>query len=661
MYRYFLRTKNDILDLMNDNNKSFYIDVESFAQTHIAQKKYSYKLTEGMNVKKGSIVIVPFGKKEVLAVVLKIYESAPKIKNIRTVTKVLEDIVLPDYLAELAQWMQEYYIASPKSVWSTLLPSGLANKSRIKLDETKTKTLLAPNKLNPEQKKALSVIKKNKTTLLFGITGSGKTEVYLNAIKKYVEDSKSVIVLVPEIMLTTQIYSRLGEHFANVFVWHSSLSVATRKKIWLKVLSLTKQKKPVVVLGARSSLFLPLTNLGLIIIDEEHEPSYKQEQSPRYEAQIVAAKIAELKNSKLILGSATPSLRSYYLAKIGKIGFATISTRHNSKLPDIKIYKKEDNKQIIQSELKKAIDKNLNQKKQTMLFLNRRGSAQALICNNCGNISSCPNCMVSLRYHNDIGRLVCHYCNYSRVPESVCSNCDSLELRYIGDGTKKLEQEIISNWPKARVARVDRDNSKLPYLIKTFHQLRNGEIDIIVGTQMISRGLDIENLSLVGIVDADSMLSVSDFTSRERTFQLISQVAGRAGRREEVGQVIIQTNNNKSDVIVNAANHDYQSFYNTESSSRTKYAYPPYFFLLKLQYEHKNESTAKLNAVKMTSKLRGNKNIKVLGPVKYYKRTLAKKTVYQIIVKSKSRKVLQQIAHSLPQHWQFDLDPITIL
>ncbi len=641
-----------------------YIDVESCSQTHVASKDYSYILPSEINVSVGSIVIVPFGKKEVLAVVKKIYLAKPRgIKNIRAVLKVIDDVLLPKYIMDLSTWIQEYYVSSPKNVWSTILPSGLKTKSRLKLNVQPNKSLKLINKLNTEQIKASKVINKNKITLLHGITGSGKTEVYMDAINRAYKNNKSAILLVPEIMLTTQLRQRLEMCFANIIVWHSSLSPANRKQLWLKALKFSIENKPVVVLGTRSALFLPLHNLDLIVIDEEHEPSYKQDSTPRYEAQIVAAKIASLIDCKLILGSATPSLRSYYLAQIGKIGHAKLTMRHNSKLPIVEIHKKDINSSdnIILDNLAKLIDANLKAKKQTMLFLNRRGSARAQICNNCGNISSCPNCNVSLRYHADHSKLMCHYCSYSITPKAVCDICSSSELRFIGDGTKKLEQEIIARWPDARIARVDRDNSKLPYLISTFEKLKNGEIDIIVGTQMISRGLDIANLSLVGIVDADSMLSVSDFTSSERTFQLISQVAGRAGRRKEVGKVIIQSSNPGNTAILDASQNNYEDFFKQESASRSKYAYPPYFFLLKLQYENANEKIALQKATHMTKALTRNNNIKVLGPVKYFKRTLSRKTVYQIIIKSKFRLPLQNIARELPANWSFDLDPISIL
>ena len=417
-----------------------------------------------------------------------------------------------------------------------------------------------------------------------------------------------------------------------------------------------------IIIGARSALFTPLHNLGLIIIDEEHEQSYKQESSPRYDAISVAAKIASLSSTKLILGSATPSLRSYYLSQKNIISYAELGTRHNSKLPRVEIVdtKIESNK-MISSMLKDEIQDCLRAKLQVLLFLNRRGSARALICNNCAQSSKCPNCNISLNYHGDINRLICHYCNFRAMPPSVCSFCGSSDIKFVGDGTKKLESEIRQTWPNAKIARIDRDNSKLEYLKETYDQFSSGQIDILIGTQMISRGIDIAKLHLVGIIDADSAMQIPDFIASEKTFSQICQAAGRAGRRAHQGKVIIQTRNPDSSTIVAAAKQEYLSFYKTEMSSRKEFVYPPYCYLLKLQYAHKNAGNGLAKAESLLDSLGKMRGIVKLGPTQHYKRTLDRKTVFQIIIKSKQRKILQQIAQQLPAGWISDLDPYTLI
>lgn len=637
--------------------------VQSFGQTHFGNKLYTYQVPKNVAIQVGSIVKIPFGKKVVLGVVQKLSHSKPKnLNKILNITDSIAGIILPKYYIELADWINQYYVSSPKNTWSMMLPSGLQAKSRINFSMSASKPIQPLNKLTKDQQPALKKINANKITLLHGITGSGKTEIYLHLIHREITNNKSVIILVPEIMLTTQIEQRLLMHFENVTILHSSLTTAKRKLLWLKAYSDSKNGKPVIILGTRSALFTPLCNLGLIVIDEEHEPSYKQESTPKYETQIVAAKIANIANAKLVLGSATPSLRSYYLAQIKKIGYAYLHSRHNSVLPRVTIENnKLDSDGMISQKLINKISKNLKQKKQAMLFLNRRGSAKAMICQTCGNISKCPNCNVSLHYHADIGNLLCHYCNFKSKPPAICEICRGSDIRLIGEGTKKLEAEIKSRWPSAKVARIDSDNSKYDYLKETFYKLQNNKIDILIGTQMISRGLDIADLSLVGIVDSDSMLAVSDFSAAERGFQLMSQVAGRAGRRDEVGNVIIQTINPENFIIKKAADHDYKSFYEYESNLRKKFIYPPFCFLLKLHCVNKNENIAFRSAVKLVDELKQQPNIAVLGPTKYFRRTLQRQTIYQVVVKTKERKLLQSIVQNLPNNWSFDIDPINIM
>lgn len=637
------------------------VDCVSYSGTEKRQFYYSVQL--GDNPKIGDIYKIQFGDKNTLGVIRKVTSTKPSnIKNIKSLgTNINLPYSIPNYYLDLADWMRDYYVTTDRAVWSCLLPSGLQSKSRLKSTKDTTVKKEKLNKLSSSQSKALQDINCSNTTLLHGITGSGKTEVYLHAIADNIKKSKSTILLVPEIMLTTQIENRLRDHFYNVVTIHSGLSIATRKKLWIECLEKSKTT-PIVIIGARSALFTPLHNLGLIIVDEEHEPSYKQESSPRYDAITVAAQMSRSTKSKLILGSATPSLRSYYLSKKNIINYCELKNRHRSELPDVEIIDiKNEQSSMISQTLKTEIDKCLINKLQVLLFLNRRGSARALICNMCAQSTKCSNCNISYNYHGDINKLVCHYCNAKLMPPTKCESCGSNDLRFVGDGTKKLEADVKNMWPDAKIARIDKDNSKLDHLQQTYKDFSTAKIDIVIGTQMISRGIDIEKLHLVGVIDADSAMQIPDFSSSERAFSQICQAAGRAGRRSRKGKVIIQTRNPNNPIIKTAADQNYQVFYESEILSREKFVYPPHCYLLKLQYAHKEPPKAFAQATKLKKELSTTKAIAVLGPTQHIRRTLDRKTVYQIIVKSKQRKVLQQLAINLPSNWTADIDPVSLI
>ena len=645
------------------NNYYGYALVDCNVYAGLEKKQFYYGFKKDINISVGDIFHIQFGNKKALGIIRNIATKKPSgIKSIKSIGAKLDmPTNLPKYYLDLADWLSDYYTSSSRAVWSCLLPTGIASASRLKSDNHSNVKISKINQLSKDQAEALGTINKSKITLLHGITGSGKTEVYLHAIAQNIKNSKSTILLVPEIMLTTQIEKRLREHFGDVVTIHSGLSAATRKKLWLECLNKSR-KKPIVIIGARSALFMPLHNLGLIIIDEEHEQSYKQESSPRYDAISVAAKIAKSTNSKLILGSATPSLKSFYLHQKNIINYCALKNRHQSVLPEVTIVDiKDESNSMISRTLKKEIEYCLDNKLQVLLFLNRRGSARALICNNCAQATRCPNCNISLNYHGDINKLVCHYCNFKMMPLTTCSFCGSNDMRFVGDGTKKLESEVKNTWPSAQVARIDRDNSKLIYLQSTYSKFASGKIDILIGTQMISRGIDIAKLHLVGIIDADSSMQIPDFGSSERAFAQICQAAGRAGRRSLKGKVIIQTRNPDNEIIKTAADQDYQAFYESEIMSRKEFVYPPYCYLLKLQYAHKDPKKALANARSIMTRLNNTPQIAKLGPTEHYRRTLDRKTVYQIIIKSKERKILQNIASKLPAGWTGDLDPSTLL
>jgi len=477
--------------------------------------------------------------------------------------------------------------------------------------------------LNPYQEKAFREIKSHFESLdhvlLFGVTGSGKTRLYIELIKEYIEKGMQVLYLLPEIALTTQIVERLTHVFeGDIGVYHSKMNNNERVELWNASLNGKS-----LILGARSSLFLPFSNLGLIIIDEEHDASYKQsDPAPRYNARDAALYLSTLTGAKVLMGSATPSLSTYLNAKNGKYGLVKLLERHGEAvLPEMKIidlrekYKKGLMASIFSNDLKDAIKNSLNKGEQVLLFQNRRGYAPTLQCRTCDFHAGCPNCDVSLTLHQVFNELRCHYCGYRHKLPEECPQCGSRDLNKLGFGTEKIEQEIQGQFPQASVRRMDYDTAKTKSAYeKILNEFRAGEIDILVGTQMITKGLDFDNISVVGILNADSLLFFPDFTANERAFQLITQVAGRAGRKEKKGTVMIQTFNPLHPVIVETRNYNYAQFYRRELSERKHFLYPPFFRMIRITIRHKQFKAAEDAAVLFANKLRAHIGNRLVGP-----------------------------------------------
>jgi primosomal protein N' (replication factor Y) len=434
--------------------------------------------------------------------------------------------------------------------------------------------------------------------LLHGVTSSGKTEIYIHLIEEQLKLGKQVLYMLPEIALTTQIILRLKRHFGSVTgVYHSRFSDPEKVEIWRKV----AEEDPVngyrLILGVRSSLFLPFSDLGLIIVDEEHDGSYKQhDPAPRYHARDSAIMLAAMHNAKTILGSASPSVESYNNAVNGKYGITHLNERFGLiKLPSIILANSRDayRKKLMVShftpELLLAMDEALGKEEQIILFQNRRGFSPYIECSECGWIPVCIQCAVNLTYHKGIGKLVCHYCGYSASMPSQCDNCHSTGLVTRGFGTEKIEDEIKLVFPEARVARMDQDTTRnknsFNKLIKAFEDRR---IDILIGTQMISKGLDFENLTVVGILNADNLLNYPDFRAHERSFQLMEQVSGRAGRRQKQGKVVIQTSDPANKIIRQVLRHDYDGMFRMQAEERITFNYPPFCRMIKISIKHKD-------------------------------------------------------------------------
>ena len=453
----------------------------------------------------------------------------------------------------------------------------------INKDVGKTEKL----ELTEEQQKAFALIGKSideqkfEEFLLYGVTGSGKTEVYLQLIEKSINQNKSAIVLVPEISLTPQMIDRFIARFGKekIAVLHSKLSIGERFDEWNRI----KEDKAKIIIGARSAIFAPCKNIGIIIIDEEHDSSYKSEMSPRYNAKEVAKKIAKEECIPLVLGSATPDINTYYKAINEQIKLLKLTKRaNNSKLPTVKVVdlKQElaqGNRTMLSIELHSLIEQNLQNKRQTILFLNRRGYSTFIMCRDCGYVVQCPNCNISLTYHSFQNKLKCHYCGHEENITTVCPECHSKKIRYFGTGTQKLEHEIKKMFPKATTIRMDVDtvNKKNSHEV-ILNRFKNDGIDILIGTQMVVKGHHFPNVTLVGVIAADSSLNIDDYRANERTFQILTQVAGRAGRENLEGKVIIQTYNPDNFSIEYAKKQDYDLFYQTEIALREQLKYPPF-------------------------------------------------------------------------------------
>lgn len=542
--------------------------------------------------------------------------------------------------------------------------------------------------LNPDQEAALRQINRaveegrQEVFMLYGVTASGKTEVYMQAISRTLEEGKGAIVLVPEIALTPQTVFRFASRFGNrVTVLHSKMSQGERYDQWRRI----KSGQVDIVVGARSAVFAPMPNIGLIVIDEEHETSYKQDDTPRYHAREVAVKRAELVNAVVILGTATPSLESFYKASQREYRLLTLPARiDNVPLPPVEVVDMRDefsqkrNRSIFSQSLHEAIEDRLARGEQTILFLNRRGFATFVLCRECGYVARCKNCDVSMTYHSNARALVCHHCNYRQPAPSLCPICNSIYIRHFGTGTQRIEEEARKAFPEATIDRMDADTTSRKGAHKRIlDAFKNGEIDILIGTQMIAKGLDFPNVTLVGVISADIALNLPDFRAGERTFNLLTQVAGRAGRGEAEGEVVIQTYNPEHYSVLAAQDHDYRSFYREEIVKREEYSYPPFTHAATILLRGKSESATRqaaetLGSILYSYKEAGFPDVTIMGPVpaplarlkQYYRWHILLKAVdpahiREVIKKAMSKPPLQVSRGNVIV--AVDMDPMSVL
>lgn len=675
------------------------------------------------DIKLGIRVEVPFGNQTLEGFILEIKEDSnlDNLKYINKIID--KDIVLNKELLDLGKSMQKITLSTLISCYQVMLPKALKAKKKVLINKkydtfyrlnknynyklnniqskivnlflktdlvkrkdiveispSSLKTLVKNNvlieekkehyrleydnksddikKLTLDQKKVVDSVKLNEsqTYLLHGVTGSGKTEVYIKLIEKVLLQDKTAIVLVPEISLTPQMVNRFSEVFGNkIAALHSALSEGEKYDEWRRI----NRGEVLIVIGARSAVFAPLNNIGIIIIDEEHSDSYKQDNNPRYDARQIAILRSKTNNCPVLMGSATPSLESYARAVKGVYKLLSLPNRVNGKsLPKIEIVDMNEeikhNRGHISNYLLEKMIETLNDNNQIILLLNRRGYASFVTCKNCGYTEKCPHCDITLTYHKTSNMLRCHYCGYAKKMDKICSECGEEAITSLGTGTEKIEEEINKLIPNAKVLRMDYDTtSKKGMHSKMINAFKNHEYNILLGTQIVAKGLDFSNVTLVGVINADTSLNIPDFRSSENTFSLLSQVSGRSGRSDKTGQVIIQTFNKDHYAILYAKNHDYVGFYKKEMTIRHTLKYSPYYYICYLRISSKDYDLASKEANKIKKSLERNLDKEIIlgpSPANVFKVN----NIYRfgIIIKYKKDDKLYQILNKLIEHYR---------
>lgn len=625
---------------------------------------YGYEQPLGI----GSIVVVPMQRQNILGVIVSEVDK-PAFAT-KPISRVIPDALMPPQLLALVAWLRVYYPAPMGQLLSMMLPATLLQTSRkpapAPIPVSAAQTLPT---LTAEQESAASIINKRPSGsfLLHGDTGTGKTRVYLELAKEVLKLGKSVVVLTPEIGLTPQLVDSFERTYpGQIRVLHSNLTPAERRKAWLAIAG---PSEPQIVIGPRSALFSPLSDIGLIILDEAHDSAYKQEQTPYYQTTRVAAKLGELHKARVLLGTATPLVTDYYAFKSKQLPIIRMSqpALPSIKPTEIKVVDLRQTDQFTRSPwlsdpLLEAVSKNLNQSKQSLLFLNRRGTARLVLCQTCGWEARCPKCDLPLTYHGDSHHMQCHTCGFSQSTPATCPECQGTDILFKSIGTKSLIDELHRLFPKARLARFDSDTKKPDRLETQYDAIHKGEVDILVGTQMLGKGLDLPKLELVAMIAVDTSLSFPDYTAEERTFQLILQLMGRVNRGHGGGTAIIQTYHPDSLVINSAISNDYEGFYEQQINQRQQFNFPPFVYMLKLKCGRASRSAAKQAAEKLADSLAArNLRISIIGPAPAFLERNNDRYYWQIIIAAKRRDILLSLIHDLPANWQYDIDPANLL
>ncbi len=615
----------------------------------------------------GTIVKISVGAKVLIGVVVR-KVNKPEYAT-KPVTEVIDCPPIPSQLVDTSLWMADYYATHLALVFQTILPRGITRTRRQRKPSNRganrDRTTIV---FNPEQQAAIDTITGMTpgTAILHGITGSGKTAVYIELAKQALKDGRSAMILVPEISLTSQLVAEFTQHFPDIILTHSRQTEAERHAAWLDALT---SDKPRLVIGPRSALFLPVRTLGLIVIDEAHEPSYKQDQSPRYSALRVASILARAHNAKVVQGSATPLISEYYLAQHAKRPVIAMTKKARSDSADPSVSLVDMTKRghftehrLFSNDLLAALREAFSRGNQALIFHNRRGSASTTLCEHCGWSAICPRCFVPFTLHADTFTLRCHICgSHEKVPTS-CPDCHSTNIIHKGIGTKLIESELRKLFPDKTIARFDGDSANDETVENRYQELYDGSIDLIIGTQVIAKGLDLPKLRAVGVVQADAGLALPDYSAAERTFQLLAQVVGRVGRSSHSSSIVVQSFQPKAAAVQMGIAQDYTSFYTQAIADREHGHYPPFTYLLKLTCAYKTEAAAIRNAQQLALRIKSDcPNVAVLGPTPAFYERQRDTYRWQLVIKSSTRSTLVTIAKSLPAQWQFDLDPTSLL
>jgi primosomal protein N' (replication factor Y) len=651
-----------------------------YADVHVGlpvEGPFTYIIPSDFILVTGCRVVVPFGKRKITGYVVNLHNNKPQNFKLKSILEIIDyDPIFDHKLERLAKYVAANYICSVGEVMSVALPSGISAKNRYKevynqdaeyeVDLTDAQSMVSRNIIDDYHNK-------NYLHLIYGITGSGKTEVYIDIAKEIIKQGKSVIYLVPEISLSSQIYQRLLLAFKDeLVIYHSNLTKNQRLHNWKKF----KTGEAKIAIGTRSAVFMQADDLGLIIIDEEHDGSYKEHSTPRYNARRVALYRSKTENALLVLGSATPSVETLYSAENNVIKMHRLESRFGKAvLPQIEVVEIQASKpdmmlsSILKIYTKEAVDNN----KQAIYLLNRRGFSPIFLCGDCKTKLECPHCNISLNYHND-GLLVCHYCGYKIVTPDTCPECGHDELVKVGAGTQRVEEVVFETFHSYKIFRLDQDTSRKK---ETIHQLvkkmESGEIDILLGTQMVSKGFDFKNVAIVGVLLADIGMSLPDFRAIERIFSLLMQVAGRCGRGDTPGKVIIQTLNKDLDFFKYLVNHDYCSFYKKEIEVRKMLDYPPFARIVRLLVRGTEEAQVARDIDKVSQIItqKGKPNSSefvLLGPSPAPLSKIGGNYRYHIILKSRNLDLLREIAkyvyskiNSNKTYLEIDVDPYDML
>ena len=707
--------------------------VEVVAKT--TDKTFTYRISKDMKAEVGMRVLVPFGKRNVEGFIVKLYDEIKLDYVVKDVIKLIDDKpVLNEEMLELGKYISKKTLSPLTISYQTMLPSALKAREKTRINKKKVKCLrvVKDGNFTPKQQEVFDYVKKHNNVLksevnkisvsvcktlikngyleefdkevyrllddikeekkkytltneqenvlkhvvldkfqpylLHGVTGSGKTLVYIKLIEKVLKEGKEAILLVPEISLTPQVVEIFKKHFGKVVaILHSALSNGEKYDEWRKI----ERKEVSIVIGARSAIFAPFTNLGIIIIDEEHSDTYKQENAPRYSAIDIALKRGKNYHIPVILGSATPSVESYTRVKAGIYELLVMKDRVNKSLPKVYLVDMKDEfkkgNRVFSELFKEKMQDRISKNEQVLVLLNRRGFSTVVTCKECGFTHKCPNCDIPLTYHKKTNIMKCHYCDYKAPRLLECPKCHSKNINALGMGTEKLESLLKEEFENAKVIRMDQDTTRNKGAHKRIiDEFKSGKYNVLVGTQMIAKGLDFPKVTLVCVVNGDASLNIPDFRSSERTFELLSQVSGRAGRNKLLGEVIIQGFNVDHYSIVCAKENDYESFYDEEMRIRKTLKYPPFYNLCLIKVSGKNYDEVYDEASKIVSYLKNNLNNIILGPASASMPKVNNIYYVQVIIKFKKTKDILESLKFIKNHYKnkinvdIDLNPLKI-